>query len=142
MKAILFVALLVSAVVTPNVYAQDDDKFERSYESVRMMCSVDLPEMGLVADEWSEMMTAKNRFVFNYGAENEVVVYSASGDQDVYQQVSEITEGTNDDGDTYQEMDVTDAEGSDVTIMLFEDFLSLIHYYEDGSYLIIQYYLD
>jgi hypothetical protein len=142
MKAILFVALLAGAVFTPASFAQDDDKFERSYHTVRMMCSMDLPELGLVADEWSETVAADNRFVFNYGEDNDVVCFDASGNQTIYQQVTEITEGTNDTGDEYQEMGVTSAEGDDVTIMLFEDFLSLIHYYEDGSYLIIQYYFD
>jgi hypothetical protein len=142
MKAMLFVALLVGAVVTPAAFAQDDDQFERSFHTVRMMCSMDLPELGLVAEEWSETVDADNRFVFNYGKDNEVVCYDASGNRTVYQQVTEITEGTNDTGDEYQEMGVTNADGDEVTIMLFEDFLSLIHYYEDGSYLIIQYYLD
>lgn len=141
MKAILFMALLVGAVFTPSALAQDPDQFERSYVEVRMMCSFDIPESGLIANEWTEMIEAKNRFVFNYGTANQVKVYNASGGTDTYEQVSEITTGTNDEGDEYQEMEVKSKEGDKVVIMLFDDFLSLIHYYSDGSYLIIQYYL-
>lgn len=140
MKYLFSVALIVGALFGSSAVAQDEDQFERSYTQVRMYCSVDIPEYGLKAEEWSEMTDANNRFVLNYGDENDVVVYNANGQRDVYQQASEITEGTNDEGDVYQEMDITDGNGGEITIMLFDDFLSMIHYYEDGSYLIIQYY--
>jgi len=142
MKSFFFVALIFSAFVSSSAVAQDDDQFERSYVSVRMMCSFDIPESGLIANEWTEMVDANNRFVFNYGTANDVVVHNASGGAETYSQVSEITSGSNDDGDEYQEMEVKSKEGDRVVIMLFDDFLSLIHYYDDGSYLIIQYYLE
>ncbi|MBK7129855.1 MAG: hypothetical protein IPM74_04865 [Crocinitomicaceae bacterium] len=140
MKYLFSLALIVGAMLGSNAYAQDPDQFERNYSQVRMYCSVDIPEYGLEANEWSEMSDASNRVILNYGDENDVVIYNANGTRDVYQQSSEITEGTNDSGDTYQEMEITDGDGAKITIMLFDDFMSMIHYYEDGSYLIIQYY--
>jgi hypothetical protein len=140
MKYLFSIALVIGALLSTSAIAQDEDQFERSYSQVRMYCSVDIPDYGLVANEWSEMVEADNKFILNYGDANDVVVLNANGQRDVYQQASEITEGTNDDGDVYQEMDITDGDGNEITIMLFEDFLSMIHYYEDGSYLIIQYY--
>lgn len=140
MKYLFSLALIVGAMLGSNAFAQDPDQFERNYSQVRMYCSVDIPEYGLEANEWSEMSDASNRVILNYGDENDIVIYNANGTRDVYQQASEITEGTNDSGDTYQEMEITDGDGAKITIMLFDDFMSMIHYYEDGSYLIIQYY--
>lgn len=139
MKAIYTLAIMFFALSSIAV-AQDEDEFIRSYNQVRMMCSIDIPELDLVANEWSELEYAGNRVVFNDGVENNVVIYNADGSSNVYFQASEISEGTNDTGDTYQQMELTRDDGGNSTIMLFDEFCSLIHYYDDGSYLIIQYY--
>lgn len=140
MKFVAAFALIISSFGFTSFSVQDPDQFERTYTQVRMYCSTNVVELALRAGEWSEMKTATNRFVFNYGTNNEVMVYNASGTTDTYQQASEIIKGTNEDGLPYQEMDLTNADGDEVTLLLFDTSLSMVFYYEDGNYLILQYY--
>ena len=122
-------------------FAQSD-QFVRNYSYVRIYASFDMEDYGIYANEWTDMADGSNKFVFNYGDNDDVVRYDNDGNKETFIRVSPVSKGTNDSGDDYQEILCLDDEGTEITIMLFDFMTSVLWTYDDGSYFIFQYYVE
>lgn len=140
MKKLLILPLFL--VLTGFTGFTQSDQFVRNYSYVRIYASFDMDDYGIKANEWTDMQEGSNKFVFNYGDNDDVVKYDNSGNKEVFIRVSLVEEGTNDSGDDYQKIVCLDDDGTEVTVMLFDFMTSVLWEYDDGSYFIFQYYIE
>lgn len=101
-----------------------DNQFNRIYSKVRTF-DVD-------TNAWSEWAEGKNTFIFNYNSNNDIKHILANGEEFQYQKISEVKEGSADDGNSYEEILMKDEDGSRFALQLFnESSIGLMMMYKD-----------
>ena len=101
-----------------------DKQFSQVYNSLRIFDED--------TNEWSDWIEAKNTFLFNFNANNDIKHFMPNGKEVLYQKDSEVEEGT-EDGNSFQKINMIDAAGLRFDLQYFyEPSLGLKMIYRDA----------
>ena len=106
MRKLVYIVFLFLGTL---LYGQTD-KFRRDYNYVSFYRD----------GKWGKWEEGRNTIVFNANANNDIVIYKASGDKEVYRKISNIEKGKNKDGKNYQSLVLVDEEGDELVLFLYD----------------------
>lgn len=117
MRKVVYVVFLFLGVM---LYGQSD-RFRRDYNYVSLYKN----------GKWGEWKEGKNTFVFNANDNNDIVVYMASGEKEVFRKVTKVEKDKNNSGEKYQALGLIDEEGGELVLMLYDNGSLKLVYSED-----------
>ena len=106
MRRLVYIVFLFLGTL---LYGQTD-KFRRDYNYVSFYRD----------GKWGEWEKGRNTIVFNANVSNDIIIYKASGDKEVYRKISKIEKGKNKDGIDYQSVELVDEEGNEPVLVLYD----------------------